>query len=116
MVNGEEDVNTRISVESSTDGLSTIPVETPISSPSAIGSPEIELVTLNDEDDYSSHSPPVAIINDIDLVEDAMLSFPYFEGHLNLEQTLAKVIRYVQYGIFVPYKFPGTSTNICRGT
>jgi len=66
MINEGEDAGTRISVESESDALSTIPaIETPSSSPSPIGSPTVELVVQSeDELDFGGHDPPVAIIDD----------------------------------------------------
>ncbi|KAH6668875.1 ubiquitin C-terminal hydrolase-like protein [Halenospora varia] len=99
MVNGGEDGGTRFSVESESDALSTVAdaaLETPSSSPSPVGSPEIELITINEDDgDYESQSPPVVTI-DADEYGDPMLDFPYL-GDESLVSAVQKVSRFLQY-------------------
>lgn len=104
MINGEEDASARVSVESESDALSTIPaIETPTSSSSVLGSPEIEVLTVHDDDDdFVHHSPPVAIINeDEDLIEDAMLNFPYREEGESPLSAVKKVANFIQWRTFL---------------
>ncbi|KAF4629829.1 hypothetical protein G7Y89_g8311 [Cudoniella acicularis] len=98
MVNGGENGGTRFSVESESDALSTIAAfETPSSSPSAIGSPEIELITINEDDaDYESQSPTVVTLDGDTIYSDPMLEFPYL-GDESLVSALRKVAHYLQY-------------------
>lgn len=99
MRNGGENGSTRVSDESGSDAVSTIPaIETPSSSSSAIGSPEIELVSLNEEDDFAPDNPPVAIINDDDLLDEVMLGFPYLDHHETLQNAAKKLAHFIQYG------------------
>jgi ubiquitin carboxyl-terminal hydrolase 34 len=104
MVNEGEDAGTRISVESESDALSTIPaIETPSSSPSPIGSPTVELVVQSeDESDFGGHDPPVAIIDDdTDSVYlDPFASFPYWAEGETLINTLSRLARFLQYGMY----------------
>ncbi|KAG9232040.1 ubiquitin C-terminal hydrolase-like protein [Amylocarpus encephaloides] len=98
MGNGGEDIGTRVSVESESDALSTVPaIETPSSSPSAIGSPEIELVPMSDDErDYGRGSPPVAIFDGDEMVADPMLDFPYLADQSLVDAT-RHISRFFQY-------------------
>lgn len=91
----------RASIESESDALSTAPAETPTSSPSAMDSPEIELVTVEDDaSEYGDREPQVAIIDDDDDVGflDPLSSFPYYAEGEALPATVRRVARYLQYG------------------
>jgi ubiquitin carboxyl-terminal hydrolase 34 len=102
MIAGVDDAGTRKSVESESDALSTIPpVETPSSSPSPIGSPQVELVTIGpDDSDFNNDDPPVAIINDDAVYLDPMTNFPYFAEGETLVNTVSRVARFLQYGTY----------------
>jgi hypothetical protein len=104
MVTGAEDAGTRISVESESDALSTIPpIETPSSSPSptGTGSPQVELVAIGEDDsDFNNDDPPVAIINEDAVYLDPMANFPYFAEGETLVNTVARVARFLQYGTY----------------
>ncbi|KAH6712037.1 ubiquitin C-terminal hydrolase-like protein [Leptodontidium sp. MPI-SDFR-AT-0119] len=98
MPNGGGDEDTaRISVESESDALSTIPaIETPSSSPSAASSPHVELVDMDDDDsDFTSQDPPLAIIDDDHL--DPMQSFPYKGDDEAVLAALKRVTHFLQY-------------------
>lgn len=99
MINGGEDASTRVSIESESDALSTIPaIETPTSSSSALGSPEIEVLTVHDDDDFVTQSPQVAIINDDeDLIEEAVHSFPYRDEGESPLSAVKKVAQFIQW-------------------
>jgi ubiquitin carboxyl-terminal hydrolase 34 len=99
MVNGREDAATRVSVESESDALSTIPaIETPSSSPSESGSPTIELVTISEDGgDFGSRSPPVAILNGDTMFSDPMMDFPFL-GDESLVDAVGTLKHYMQYG------------------
>lgn len=100
MPNGGGDEDTaRISVESESDALSTIPaIETPSSSPSAASSPHVELVDMDDDDsDFTSQDPPLAIIDDDHL--DPMQSFPYKGDDEAVLAALKRVTHFLQYGM-----------------
>ncbi|RDL38126.1 Cysteine proteinase [Venustampulla echinocandica] len=100
MVDGGEDSGTRVSVgsESDADALSAIPpIETPSSSPSATGSPTIELVPISEDDeDFEGRSPPVAIFDGDAVLSDPMPDFPYL-GDDSLVDGARKVARYLQF-------------------
>jgi ubiquitin carboxyl-terminal hydrolase 34 len=104
MVDGGEDLGTRISVESESDALSTIPaIETPSSSPSPMGSPTVELVVQSEDDsDFGGQDPPVAIIDDDSdsVYLDPLASFPYWAEGETLINTLVRVARFLQYGVY----------------
>lgn len=104
MARGGHDTGTRISVESESDALSTIPaMETPSSSPSESGSPQVELVQ-EDDADFEAEPPVAAIINSDDeedlTYNDPMLSFPYYSDGEALTSTVNRVSRYFHYGMF----------------
>ncbi|CZT00238.1 related to DFFRY protein [Rhynchosporium graminicola] len=90
--------DTRISVESESDALSTIPpIETPSSTPSAVSSPQIELVDVGDDDsDFGCQDPPLAIIDDEYL--DPMQNFPYLgpedDGVLTAFRRITNFLQY----------------------
>lgn len=97
---GPSDDAARASIESESDALSTAPAETPTSSPSAMGSPEIEVVTVDDDaSEYGEREPQVAIIDDDDVeFLDPLASFPYYAEGEALTTTVHRLSRYLQYG------------------
>lgn len=108
----------RASIESESDALSTAPAETPTSSPSAIESPEIELVTVDDDaSEYGDREPQVAIIDDDDEVGylDPLASFPYYAEGEALPATIRRLARYLQYGEYCLRAF-NTDSNIYRSS
>jgi len=60
----------------------------------------------NDEDDFATQSPPVAIIDDDELFNEPMLNFPYHDSGETLLYAARKVARYIQWGMFSPYILP----------
>jgi ubiquitin carboxyl-terminal hydrolase 34 len=77
--------------------------ETPSSSSSAphdVGSPDIELILVNeDESEYGNRSPQVAVIDvedDLNL-EDELQRFPHKEDTDSLPSTVKNIIRYFEY-------------------
>jgi ubiquitin carboxyl-terminal hydrolase 34 len=102
MTQSGDDAGTRISVESESDALSAIPpIETPSSSPSEPGSPQVELVAMNEEDsDFENGDPPLAIIGEDEVYTDPMMDFPYFTEGESLVAAVIKVARFLQYGMF----------------
>ena len=117
---GQSAVSTqpRKSVESENEAVSLIPVvETPSSSTSASGSPEVELVTMIEEDTgFDSQDPPMAIIDEeeIFLDIDPMMDFPYCGDEEALVDAVIKVARFLQYGN-VNLCPPLTMSDYCRG-
>jgi ubiquitin carboxyl-terminal hydrolase 34 len=98
-------------VESESDVLSTTPaVETPSSSPSAVGSPHIELITEDDQD-FGDQSPPVAIIGEDEIFGDPMENFPYAQEGEPLVSTTKRLIAFIQHGMFIHGQCPLPSTN-----
>lgn len=101
MHTGLSDIAARASIESESDALSTVPAETPTSSPST-GSPEIELVAVDDDiSEYGEREPQVAIINDDVSFLDPHANFPTFPYYVDGELLTAPVhrlSRYLQYG------------------
>jgi ubiquitin carboxyl-terminal hydrolase 34 len=97
MVNGGEDTGMRVSVESESDALSTVPlIETPSSSPSPSGSPTIELIQISEDDaEYDGISP--AVFDGSPVTSDPVLDFPYLENH-TLVEAVRKIARFLQYG------------------
>lgn len=87
-------------MESESDVLSTVPaIETPSSSPSAVGSPHIELVANDDDqDDFGDGSPTVAIIGEDEIFGDPMQSFPYAQEGEPLVHTAKRLVLFVQNG------------------
>lgn len=97
--NTMEDEVTRISIESESDVLSTVPasvIETPSSSPSAAGSPEVELVPISSDD--PERSPTLAIINEEEVFPDPLNHFPYQRRGENLLMALRRATNILQYG------------------
>jgi ubiquitin carboxyl-terminal hydrolase 34 len=99
MVNDGEDTGTRVSVESESDALSTVPpIETPSSSPSPPGSPTIELIPISEDDaEYEDISPAMAVFEGDAVTSDPMLDFPYLENQ-SLVEAVRKIARFLQYG------------------
>lgn len=66
-----------------------------------IGSPDVELISVNEESEFGNRSPPVAIIEDDEdesnLDSDPMLDFP-FRGDEALPVTARKIARYLEFG------------------
>lgn len=80
-------------------------VSTPSSSSSAfadISTPEIELVSVNEDgSEFGNRSPPVAIIDDDDdlsIESDPLLDFPYRGIGETLAGTVRKIARFLEYG------------------
>lgn len=96
---GPSDNGTRASIESESDALSTVAMETPTSSPSPSGSPEIELVTGDDTSEYGGRDPQVAIIDDDVMFLDPVTSFPYYAEGEPLTATIGRLTRYLQFGM-----------------
>jgi ubiquitin carboxyl-terminal hydrolase 34 len=93
----------RDSIESGSDELSTIPAaESPSSSsPLAHDSPEIEVVTINEDgDDFTAQSPPLAIIDEDDLFVDPIHNFPFRTEGESLATTMKRLCYFVQYGMW----------------
>jgi ubiquitin carboxyl-terminal hydrolase 34 len=79
--------------------------ETPSSTSSVVadtGSPEIELVSVNEEEsDYGNRSPQVAIIGDEEnllLDNDPILDFPYRIPTEPLPAAVRKIAQFFEYG------------------
>jgi ubiquitin carboxyl-terminal hydrolase 34 len=95
-----------LSLDSGDDDTSTKQqIETPSSSTSAAadtGSPEIELISVNeDESEFGNRSPQVAIIDeddDLQLDNDPMLDFPYRAIAEPLPAVVRKIARFLEYG------------------
>lgn len=111
MTNGGEDAGIRISTGSGSDVLSTVPaIETPISSPSALGSPEIEILTVHDDDGFITQGPSVAIIGgDEDLFEEAVLDFPYRDDEESPLNAAKRVAQFFQWRMHSHYIDSATS-------
>jgi len=102
MINDGEDTGAGMSVESESDVLSTVPaVDTPSSSPSAVGSPQIELVVSEDDQDFGKESPPVAIIGEDEIFQDPMQTFPYAQEGEPLAATAKRLSTFIQYGRYI---------------
>ena len=100
IMSGAEETRNGLSMKSESDALSTVPaVETPSSSPSAAGSPQIELVVEQDDPDYGDRSPPVAIIGEDDIFGDPVQSFPFVQEGESLVAAIKRLAHYVQYGM-----------------
>ena len=101
MVHAADDAGTRVSVESESDAPSNQPIVTPSSSASGGSlSPQVELVSIGEDDsDFNNDDPPVAIINDDSVYFDPLTTFPY---HAVVEESLAATVRrlahFVQFG------------------
>jgi hypothetical protein len=90
-------------VESGSDVLSTVPADTPSSSHlSPSGSPQIELVVPEEDDDYRSGSPPVAIIGEEDIYQDQdpMDSLPLIQGGESYVTAAKRLGSVMQFGRF----------------
>ncbi|KAL3423599.1 ubiquitin carboxyl-terminal hydrolase [Phlyctema vagabunda] len=97
MLPSEDDRDPRPSLDSESDALSTVAaMETPSSSPSAMGSPQIELVAMSDEVEYVARSPPLAIIDDDEVLMDPMSDFPYNNRGEPLISTVARLKKHLQ--------------------
>jgi ubiquitin carboxyl-terminal hydrolase 34 len=100
-MNGADENRNRLSVESESDVISTVPaVETPSSSASAGGSPQIELVVEQDDTDFGDRSPQVAIIGEDDIFGDPVQSFPFLHDGESLVAAIKRLVHYVQYGMY----------------
>ena len=101
-----QSAGTHLSLDSGDDDTSTKQqIETPSSSSSAVadtGSPEIELISVNeDESEFGNRSPQVAIIEEDDdllLDSDPMLDFPYRGVTEPLPAVVRKIARCLEYG------------------
>lgn len=100
MTNTVEDEGARISIESGSDILSTVPasvLESPSPSSSAMeGSPEIELVSPSSND--PERSPTMAIIDDEEVLPDPLNHFPTQNRGETMLQALKKVSAILQWG------------------
>lgn len=89
-------------MESESDVLSTVPaIETPSSSTSAGGSPQIELVVSEDDQDFGNRSLPVAIIGEDDIFGDPMQTFPFVQDGESLANATKRLAHYVQFGMCI---------------
>ncbi|ESZ91138.1 hypothetical protein SBOR_8472 [Sclerotinia borealis F-4128] len=99
MTNTEEDEGARISIESESDVLSTVPasvLESPSSSPSVMeGSPEVEIIPVSS--DNPERSPTLAIIDEEEVFPDPLSHFPSQHRGENIMQALKRVIQILQY-------------------
>ncbi len=101
-----QSAGTQLSLDSGDDDVFTKQeIETPSSSSSVIadsGSPEIELISVNeDESEFGNRSPQVEIIGDEDallLDGDPMLEFPYRGSTEPLPVAVRKIARFLEYG------------------
>lgn len=109
-MNGGEDIRTGLSVESESDVLSTVPIETPSSSPSAASSPQVELVL--DDEDFGNQSPPVAIIGEDDIFGDPMQNFPYAQEGESLVGTTKRLITFVTSGTCIQFQEAAPFTEL----
>lgn len=100
--------------DSSSDIVLPKPTETPSSSPSASGSPLIEVVTIeDDEPEYQSETPGIEIVGEdneplvyIDPLED----FPFTSRGESLVTVMRKIANFVEYGM-IPVFQSQDSTN-----
>jgi ubiquitin carboxyl-terminal hydrolase 34 len=106
MASDGADTGMRVSVELESDALLTNPaIETPSSSPSAPGSPEIEVLTIHEDDEeFTTRSPPLAIIDEDELFVDPFLHFPYNNDGESLVATVRRLVHFIQYGMFSAFK------------
>jgi ubiquitin carboxyl-terminal hydrolase 34 len=103
---GGQSAGTHLSLDSGDEDIPTKQqIETPSSSSSVAadtGSPEIELISVNeDESEFGNRSPQVAIIEDEDdlgLDSDPMLDFPYRVPPEPLPAAVRKIARFFEYG------------------
>ncbi|KAI9641472.1 hypothetical protein NHQ30_010279 [Ciborinia camelliae] len=99
MTDTVEEEGARISIESESDVLSTVPasvIETPSSSPSATeGSPEVEVIPVSSDD--PERSPTLAIIDEEEVFPDPLLHFPCQNRGETLVHALKKITRILQY-------------------
>jgi ubiquitin carboxyl-terminal hydrolase 34 len=101
-----QSAGTHLSLDSGDEDVSTKQqIETPSSSSSVVadtGSPEIELISVNeDESEFGNQSPQVAIIGDEDnllLGSNPMLEFPYRGPAEPLPAAVRKIARFLEYG------------------
>jgi ubiquitin carboxyl-terminal hydrolase 34 len=101
-----QSAGTHLSLDSGDEDVSTKQqIETPSSSSSVVadtGSPEIELISVNeDESEFGNRSPQVAIIGDEDnllLGSNPMLEFPYRGPAEPLPAAVRKIARFLEYG------------------
>jgi ubiquitin carboxyl-terminal hydrolase 34 len=95
----EQAADTKMSIEPLDEDVVPEPaVETPTTSSSPDGSPEIELVVSEDEE----QTPPVAIIEDDELLLesdlDPMSQFPYSSITEPLRNVVLKIEKFLEYG------------------
>lgn len=101
-----QSAGTHLSLDSGDEDISTKQhIETPSSSSSVVvdtGSPEIELVSINeDESEFGNRSPQVAIIaseDDLLIDTDPILEFPYRIPDEPLPAAVRKIARFFEYG------------------
>jgi ubiquitin carboxyl-terminal hydrolase 34 len=103
--------NVRFSAESESDVMSTTgAIETPSASPSDGGSPEVEIVTIEDDSDFTDRDTVAIIATDNDMYLDPLAGFPYFAEAETLVQTVNRLSRFLQYGMCIKSCFY-SSTN-----
>ncbi|QSZ30008.1 hypothetical protein DSL72_004526 [Monilinia vaccinii-corymbosi] len=98
MTNAVEDGGARISIESESDILSTVPasvIGTPSSSSAMEGSPEVELVHISSDD--PERSPSMAIIDEEEVFPDPLYNFPTQNRGENVIHALKRVAHILQY-------------------
>ena len=109
MINGGEDANARVRSESESDVLSTLPtIETPTTSSSVLGSPEIEVLTVHDDDDedFVHQGPPVSIINeDEDPFEVVLFDWPFYGDGETPLSSLKRISNHIQWRKFTSSTF-----------
>jgi ubiquitin carboxyl-terminal hydrolase 34 len=116
MADGGVDTSLRVSVESESDALSTAPaIETPSSSPSAVGSPKIEIVAMSEDDDeFASRDPPLAIIDEDEVFIDPMQNIPYQNDGDTPVSVVRKVAAFWQYGMCYLFRSIGIILMLAR--
>jgi ubiquitin carboxyl-terminal hydrolase 34 len=116
MAPGSPEDEARQSIESGSDELSTIPAgESPSSSSMAPESPEIEVVTINEDgEEFANRSPPLAIIDEDELFVDPILNFPYNGDGESLANTVKRLAHFIQFGMHWPYLLCLTHAELSR--
>lgn len=82
--------------------MANVPTDTFSSSPSTMGSPKIEVITVidDDDDDFRDRSPPVAILDDSYILDtDPMEIFPFHAPTETLTNTVRRIVRFFEFGM-----------------